>query len=122
MVRVHSEEACGSDFSELAHDLTSYFKLNSVKRLLERVNQCKAARLEESAKIGNINQSHIYAYNLIEYLHDCIDEIATYRIESLSIMYKKRPMSFQMKVGGQKGERVYTITPRGYTFIDKHYE
>jgi hypothetical protein len=130
MVKVHSEEACGSDFSELARDLTSYFKKNSnpAQDALERLEQCKEARLEESAKIGNMNNAHLYAYNLVEYLHDCIHEIQhtikfaeTYG-GTTSIHYKENPMTFIIKLQVRKGERVYTVTSRGYTFIDKLYE
>jgi hypothetical protein len=119
---VHDDDTCGSDFSELAKDITSLLRQESIQDALRRLEQCKAARLDESIKHGGMNDEHVAAYNLVEHLQDCIYEI--HKTVKFAEVYGGRttltfePSRFVIELSVRGGKRIYTVKVKGYESRD----
>lgn len=122
---VHSGDACGDDFSDLAKTLTVSIREKKVSTAMAQLERCKEARLDAAAHHGNMNNAHVVPYNLIQQLQDCFTEIhktvhfaEAYKGGRTTILFYDTPMRFIVKLSVQNGTRNYKIKASGYDYVD----
>ena len=72
---VHDKDICGENFTDLAKDLTTFLQEKKVRTAIERIERCKNARLDATVPHGTMDSRHANVFNLVDYLHKCINEI-----------------------------------------------
>jgi len=114
-IKVHSKEACGENFDELAKDLTKFLQQKHIKEALGRLEQCKKSRLDAAVHHGEMNERHTPVYILVDHIHSCIEKInKTVKFAEVyggktTVSYSDKPMKFTIELSVKGGKRIYTI-------------
>ena len=123
-MKVHDEDACGDNFSDLAHDVTRLIHRYEIDEAIDQIDRCKHARLDVSKHYSGMNNAHAFAYILVDYLLECVEKIhSTTRFAeayggTTTIRFSDHPMRFTIELSVSGGKRIFTVKKDGYDSKD----